>query len=174
MASDLGLDGTFRARYASQEEPAAVAKRLNALGEVAWAEPNRFREASIIPDDPQFASQWGLTRIGCPDAWDHTTGAPSVVVAIVDTGVDLNHSELAGLLVAGQDLVDFPPDRFPRLDGFSRATSPVRTGRRPAGRARSRNARGGDGLLCEQQRNRGGGRGVERADHAGAGSRPDP
>ena len=36
------------------------------------------------------------------------------MVAIVDTGVDLNHPELASLLVAGQDLVDFPPGSIPK------------------------------------------------------------
>jgi subtilisin family serine protease len=96
------------------QAPAAVAERLNKLGEVAWAEPNRYREAALVPNDPQFGAQWGLTRINCPDAWDHTTGDPSIVVAIVDSGVDLNHPELASLLVAGQDLVDFPPGSIPQ------------------------------------------------------------
>jgi len=114
MAGDLGLDGTFRVRYAAGEAPDAVAKRLNALAEVAWAEPNRWREASVVPNDPQFGSQWGLTRINCPDAWDQTTGNPSIVVAVLDTGVDLNHPDLAPLLVAGQDLVDFPPGSSPK------------------------------------------------------------
>ena len=114
MASDLGLDTTLRVRYAKAEAPDAVAKRLSRLKEVAWAEPNRWREAAIVPNDPQFAAQWGLTRIGCPDAWDHTTGDPAIVVAIVDTGVDLNHPELAPLLLAGQDLVDFAPGSVPK------------------------------------------------------------
>jgi subtilisin family serine protease len=114
MAGDLGLEGTFRVRYGASTTPADVAKRLNALGEVAWAEPNRWREAYLVPNDPQFGAQWGLTRIGCPDAWDHTTGDPSIVVAVVDTGIDLNHPELAALLVGGQDLVDFPPGSIPK------------------------------------------------------------
>ena len=114
MASDMGIDGTFHVRYAGSQEPATIAKRLNALGEVAWAEPNRFREASVVPNDPQFVSQWGLTRINCPDAWDTTTGAPAIVVAVIDTGVDLNHPELAPLLVPGQDLVDFPAGSIPK------------------------------------------------------------
>jgi serine protease len=114
VASDLGLDGTFRVRYGAARAPAAVAERLGGLNEVAWAEPNRYREAALVPNDPQFGAQWGLTRINCPDAWDHTTGDPSVVVAIVDTGVDLNHPELASLLVGGQDLVDFPPGSIPQ------------------------------------------------------------
>jgi subtilisin family serine protease len=114
MASDLGLDGTFRVRYEAGENPATVAKKLNALGEVAWAEPNRWREATIVPNDPRFPAQWGLTRIDCPAAWDLTVGSPSIVVAVLDTGVDLNHPELAPLLVPGRDLVDFAPGSIPK------------------------------------------------------------
>lgn len=113
-ASDLGLDTTLRVRYDGPESAETVAKRLNGLDEVAWAEPNRWRETTVVPNDPKYPAQWGLARIGCPDAWDLTTGDPSIVVAVVDTGVDLNHPELAPLLVAGQDLVDFPPGATPQ------------------------------------------------------------
>jgi subtilisin family serine protease len=114
MADDFGLDGTFRVRYAAADKPATVAGRLEKLGEVAWAEPNRWREAFLVPNDPQFGTQWGLTQINCPEAWDHTIGDPSIVVAVVDTGIDLNHPDLAVLVVAGQDLVDFPPGSIPK------------------------------------------------------------
>jgi subtilisin family serine protease len=115
MADDYGLDTTYRIRYGGGEAPQEVAERLVAMGEVVWAEPNRWREASATtPNDPDFGSQWGLTQIGCPDAWDLTTGDPSIVVAVIDTGVDLNHPDLAGLLVGGQDLVDFSAGAVPR------------------------------------------------------------
>jgi subtilisin family serine protease len=113
-ADDLGLEGTLRIRYAAAEEPGAVAERLAGLDQVAWAEPNRWREAFAVPNDPRFGSQWGLTRIECPGAWDLETGDPGIVVAVIDTGVDLNHPELAPLLVAGQDLVDFTPGSIPK------------------------------------------------------------
>jgi subtilisin family serine protease len=113
-ASDLGLDTTLRARFDGTESAETVAKRLNGLNEVAWAEPNRWRETTVVPNDPKYPAQWGLARIGCPDAWDLTTGDPSIVVAVVDTGVDLNHPELSPLLVAGQDLVDFPAGATPQ------------------------------------------------------------
>ena len=38
-------------------------------------EPNRYRETSLTPNDPSFPSQWGLTKINCPSAWDRTTGS---------------------------------------------------------------------------------------------------
>jgi subtilisin family serine protease len=115
VADDLGLDTTLRVRYAADQAPSQVAERLASLDAVSWAEPNRWRETTVVPNDPRFGSQWGLTRINCPDAWDLTTGDPSVVVAVVDSGVDLNHPELAALLLSGQDLVDFAPGSIPKL-----------------------------------------------------------
>lgn len=49
--------------------------------------------------DPQFPKQWNLARIGAERAWASTTGG-GVRIGIVDTGVDLNHEELAGKVVA--------------------------------------------------------------------------
>ena len=48
--------------------------------------------------DASFAKQWGLAKIGAPEAWAHSTGQ-GVRVGIVDTGVDLNHEDLAGRVV---------------------------------------------------------------------------
>ena len=49
--------------------------------------------------DPLFANQWNLGRIGAERAWSATTGV-GVRIGVVDTGVDLNHEDLAGKVVA--------------------------------------------------------------------------
>ena len=49
-------------------------------------------------DDPSFKEQWGLSKIGAEAAWARTTGA-GIRVGIVDTGVDLEHEDLAGKVV---------------------------------------------------------------------------
>ncbi|UCC64108.1 MAG: S8 family serine peptidase [Anaerolineae bacterium] len=77
----------------------------------------------LLPDDPSFNSQWGLHNVGqvggtvdadidAPHAWAYHTGAPSVIVAIVDSGVDMDHPEFNGRLKAGWDYVndDSDPD----------------------------------------------------------------
>jgi subtilisin family serine protease/subtilisin-like proprotein convertase family protein len=50
------------------------------------------------PSDPGAAGNWGFTQIGAPAAWDVTTGTGQTIVAVIDTGVDLTHPDLAGNL----------------------------------------------------------------------------
>jgi subtilisin family serine protease len=63
------------------------------------------------PNDPLAAQQWHLQHVGALDAWDTGQGE-EVVVAVLDTGVDLDHPDLLGRLVEGLDLVEpgTPPD----------------------------------------------------------------
>ncbi|BAY88360.1 MULTISPECIES: S8 family serine peptidase [unclassified Tolypothrix] len=50
---------------------------------------------AIRPNDPSYNRQWGLEKINASAAWNYTQGSKSVVVAVVDTGVDYNHPDLA-------------------------------------------------------------------------------
>ena len=90
------------------------------MDEVRFAEPSEvsFNSAlAYLPDDPDFALLWGLRNTGqsvngvtgtadadidATDAWDVTRGDPDVIVAVIDTGADLNHTDLqANILPAG-------------------------------------------------------------------------
>lgn len=51
--------------------------------------------APVIPNDPRYRSQWNLKKIGMEQAWAITTGSADVVVAVIDTGVDYTHPDLA-------------------------------------------------------------------------------
>src|SRR5437867_4310832 len=67
---------------------------------VHYAEPNFIVNATTIPNDSQFGSLWGLNNnsdadIDAPEAWNITTGSSSVVVGVIDTGIDYNHEDLA-------------------------------------------------------------------------------
>jgi subtilisin family serine protease/uncharacterized protein (DUF2141 family) len=77
---------------------------------VEYAEPNYLYQASMIPNDPQFTSLWGLHNTGqtvngtagtagvdidVPQAWDLTTGSPNVIIGVVDTGIAYDHPDLA-------------------------------------------------------------------------------
>lgn len=63
---------------------------------VAFAEPDYLVSTQeVIPNDPQWSSMWGLQKIGMPSAWETTKGSTSVVVGVVDTGIDYRHEDLA-------------------------------------------------------------------------------
>ena len=46
-------------------------------------------------EDPNLGNQWGMTNIGAQEGWKHTKGDPKVVVAVIDTGVDYTHEDIA-------------------------------------------------------------------------------
>ena len=85
--------------------------QLSQLPGIAYAEPNSILTSQSIPGDASFVGEWEfgvqehLTRIGAPEAWDITTGDPGVVVAVVDSGVDLNHPDLNDNVLAGTTFV---------------------------------------------------------------------
>jgi subtilisin family serine protease len=75
--------------------------------DVLYVEPNHALKLEAMPNDPRFVAGdpgvWGLnmvplfsdTDIDAPEAWDLVTGSANVVVAIVDTGIDYTHEDLA-------------------------------------------------------------------------------
>src|SRR5262245_39910362 len=71
-----------------------------------FAEPDYIIEMDAIPNDPYVGSQWHLSKIRAPAAWDKTTGSSSIIVAILDTGVESTHPDLASKLVAGWNFYD--------------------------------------------------------------------
>lgn len=72
---------------------------------VRFAEPNRRYRAAAAPGDPLFSDQWSLaddTVLGAGPAWDQTTGG-DVTVAVIDSGVDTTHPDLAPNIWANTD-----------------------------------------------------------------------
>jgi subtilisin family serine protease len=95
-------------------DPATVVAEYSKLPEVEYAEPNfeiNLDEAEgplvpVLPHDPQFENQWALANSGQKGgkkgadisatlAWAKTTGTDKLVVAVLDTGVDYTHEDLA-------------------------------------------------------------------------------
>jgi thermitase len=66
---------------------------------VAYAEPNYLCQVVGRPDDNYFDKQWGMNKVEAPQAWDVTTGNREVNIAILDTGVDLDHPDLGSKVI---------------------------------------------------------------------------
>ena len=99
-----GLDRWFRLRLPPGTDVASVLSALRANPNVEVAEPNYILRASevatatVTPDDPYFFQQWGLTQIGAKEAWAIEQGNAGFIIAVLDTGLDLNHPDLTGRL----------------------------------------------------------------------------
>ncbi len=71
---------------------------------VEYAEPNHVYQAlDYYPNDPYWSYQWALPKIEAPKAWELSRGSPSVIIAILDTGVDYNHPDLKAKVLTGID-----------------------------------------------------------------------
>jgi thermitase len=77
--------------------PAAIA-RLRQSRDIAYAEPNYLVYPVATPDDPGYAQQYAPHRIGADLAWEIWTPQRPVVLAVVDTGIDADHPDLANVL----------------------------------------------------------------------------
>ncbi len=72
-------------------------KAVGALREhpdVLYAELNYILKANVNPNDPRFNQQDYLNRIGAPQAWNTTAGSRSIVVGVLDQGIDISHQDL--------------------------------------------------------------------------------
>ncbi len=69
--------------------------KLSKLECVHSAQPNYVYTCSATPTDISYIEQWGLQKINASTAWDFFTGSDQVVIAVLDTGVDWEHQDLA-------------------------------------------------------------------------------
>jgi subtilisin family serine protease len=95
-----------RAIQVPEESSAAILDALRKTGLFRYVERDRYAHTASVPNDPDFSSQWHLARIQAPRAWDVSTGASSVIVAVVDSGVDPSHPDLAPKLVPGWNFLN--------------------------------------------------------------------
>ncbi len=72
----------------------AITQFTDQAADVAYAEPDYVRHFSKVPNDLQYGDLWGMPKVSAPLAWDITTGSKDVVVAVIDTGMDMDHPDL--------------------------------------------------------------------------------
>lgn len=83
-----------------QASETAVAQQLARNPHLKFAELDGLSKPSLVSNDPYLGSEWHLTKIGAMAAWDIGQGS-GVTVAILDTGVDASHPDLASRIVPG-------------------------------------------------------------------------
>jgi thermitase len=121
LEAHLGYAAARLAVPAGQEQ--AEIARLVKLPGVRYAELNYIAHAAVVPSDPLYAQQWNMARVNAPAAWDLTTGSNSVIVAVIDSGIDSGHAEFTGRLIGpGSGARDFiAGDNYP-IDDFGHGT----------------------------------------------------
>ncbi|KON91952.1 alkaline serine protease [Rossellomorea marisflavi] len=82
-------------------------KALENNPNVEYAEPNYTFQATWSPNDPYYSAyQYGPQNTSTPAAWDVTRGSSTQTVAVLDSGVDYNHPDLARKVIKGYDFID--------------------------------------------------------------------
>ncbi len=90
----------------ANQRSADFIKTLSSDKDVLFAEPDIKVELDEIEfNDPQFKDQYALKKVEAQKAWDINQGSSDVVIAIVDTGVDLEHPDLKGKLLTGYNAI---------------------------------------------------------------------
>jgi subtilisin family serine protease len=105
----------LRIAHVAPEDTLSAVEAFNSRADVLYAEPNYILRADALPNDPRFAEQWGLRNTGqfgvndatgqqqagipgadidAETAWNTTTGNRTVVVGVIDSGIDVNHPDL--------------------------------------------------------------------------------
>lgn len=95
LARPIGPERMHRVKIAVGLSVEAAVAALASDPDVEFAEPNYIRYLRATPDDPRYAELWGLEKIGAPDAWATATDCRPAVIALVDSGVDATHPDLA-------------------------------------------------------------------------------
>lgn len=113
----VGITDVYRIQLAADADVSSTIAHLQKTGAL-FAEPDyvaraipitvaehshilmadREKELTVIPNDPLYAEQWGLARINAPAAWDVVTGNAGALIAVIDSGVDLEHPDIASRL----------------------------------------------------------------------------
>ncbi|MGV3719804.1 MAG: S8 family serine peptidase, partial [Actinomycetota bacterium] len=101
MAQVLGHQPRLRAarmRLRPGVSLTAMRERLARRSDVEYVEPLYIRRAVSTPNDTAYANQWALPKIDADEAWGVWQPQSQVKIAIIDTGVDLTHPDLASVL----------------------------------------------------------------------------
>ena len=108
------LDNIYLVKVPKDSDILSIIEEYASHPDVIYAEPNGIAHPFIIPNDPYFPVQWYLDNTGqesgtpdcdidAPEAWEKMVGSPDIVIAIVDSGIDFTHPDLADNIWINED-----------------------------------------------------------------------
>ncbi|MBC3798573.1 S8 family serine peptidase [Acetobacterium tundrae] len=88
----------------------SIVTKLSENPNVLVAEKNSYIQTSALPNDPLLSLEWQFERIDADKTWNQVNNSQAVVVAVIDTGLNLKHPDLIGKTVTGYDYVNGTSD----------------------------------------------------------------
>ena len=116
------VPGLSLVKLPAEQKVEDALKTFNNMDGILYAGPNyKLELMSTFPNDPCFSEQWGLHNTGqtggtedadidAPEAWDIATDANDIIVAVIDTGIDRNHPDLAANMWVNEDELNGDPN----------------------------------------------------------------
>ena len=95
---ESALGSVYRVQLSSLNSVEAAVNALSQLPGVVFAEPDYLAWGVLAPDDPLYPQQWWVTETHLEQAWNYNTGAITVTIAIIDSGLDLTHVDFQNRL----------------------------------------------------------------------------
>ncbi|AEA43674.1 S8 family serine peptidase [Fluviicola taffensis] len=118
------LQRTYLLEFSSIQDVEKCVKDLENLVGVEYAEKVPLDKFCLTPNDPSYSSQWGLTNINAPTAWNYFSTGSNVVIAIVDDAVERTHADLSPNLwvntgeIAGNNIDDDNNGYIDDINGY--------------------------------------------------------
>ncbi len=103
IAKQIGLNRWYLYKFREGVKLEELKSELSNLKIIEAVDFNYKRHLDAIPNDPRFEDQWNMEKIMAPEAWDYEVGSSEVVVAVIDTGLNLNHEDLVANLWTNTD-----------------------------------------------------------------------
>ncbi len=97
------LSNVYRLKYTAPYDAQHVARLLSRDPAIEYAEPVYLQEAQTDPNDKLYPAQWYLQSVKAPLGWEIEQGDSTVIIAIIDSGVDTQHPDLAGKIWINPD-----------------------------------------------------------------------
>lgn len=118
------LQRTYLLEFSAIQDVDKCIRELENLKGIEYAEKVPLDRMCLTPNDPSFSSQWGLTNINAPAAWNYFSTGSSVVVAVVDDAIERTHADLSPNLwvnpgeIAGNNIDDDNNGYIDDINGY--------------------------------------------------------